>query len=198
MRRLNKLMGPDEIREYNLRDGGTAVSIFEETQSDRVHKARELIANIVAADPGRKLIVEPGCSSGDISGYFSADHDVMGFDIVPAAVDATRQRWPLMHVWEGEAELQLPLECDILVLCEFLEHIVDPIGFAQKWFPKAKHVVIGHPLVGGGEDPEHGHVWAYESQDFDDWFTIGGYQMIEAYQFQMGSYPMVIGRGSRA
>jgi hypothetical protein len=198
MRRLNKEMGYDDIVAYNLRGGGTAFTPFAEAQPDRVFKARELITNICHEDPTASLIVEPGCSTGDISGFFSDTMNVMGFDIVPAAVDETRKRWPRMHVWQAIAEETEPMACDVLVLCEFLEHILDPIGFVQKWLPKAKHVVIGHPLVGGGEDPEHGHVWAYEDRDFDDWFTLGGHRMTEAYRFQMGSYPMVIGRGSRS
>jgi hypothetical protein len=198
MRRLNKTMGYEDVLAYNLRDGGTAFTTFEEAQPERVTMARRLITNICHEDPTASLIVEPGCSTGDISGFFSDTMDVMGFDVVPAAVDETRKRWPSMHVWQAIAEETEPLSCDILVLCEFLEHIVDPVGFIQKWMPKAKHVVIGHPLVGNGEDPEPGHLWAYEERDFDDWFTITGFKLIEAFQFHMGPYPMVIGRGSRS
>jgi hypothetical protein len=198
VRRLNETMTFGDIIAYNMRDDGSAFTIFEEAQPDRVMKARELIENIRREDPTVSVIVEPGCSTGDIAGYFSGTMTAMGFDVVPAAVEETRRRWPSMTVWRAIAEDVEPMECDILVLCEFLEHIVDPVGFIQKWMPKAKHVVIGHPLVGMGSDPEYGHVWAYEDDDFNRWFPLGGHRMVEAYRFGMGGYPdMVIGRGSR-
>ena len=195
MRRLNK-MTYEDIIAYNLRDGGTAVTIFADAQTQRVDLARKLISNIIADEPGRKLIIEPGCSAGDISGYFSQEHDVQGFDVSPAAVAATRERYPLMKVSEDVVENVTPVPCDILVLCEFMEHLADPIGLAKAWIPLAKHVVIGHPLVGDGMDPEQGHVWAYDVQDFVDWFVIGGHGLVEAWEFPMG-YRMVIGRGKR-
>jgi hypothetical protein len=195
MKRLNK-MTYEEIIDYNLRDGGTAVTIFADTQGQRVGLARKLIENILAEDPGRKLIYEPGCSAGDISGFFSKEHEVIGFDVSPAAVAATRSRYPEMQVSEARIEEATPVPCDILVLCEFMEHVIDPIGLAKAWIPLAKHVVIGHPLVGDGTDPERGHVWAYDVQDFMDWFELGGHTMVEAWEFPMG-YRMAIGRGRR-
>lgn len=196
MRRLQRWTR-DEIIAYNLRDGGTAVSIFEDTQRDRVHKAREIISTIVALSPGKAMrIIEPGCSAGDISGYFSADHDVLGFDVVPAAIAATRERYPLMNVKECIAEDQEPQECDILVMCEFLEHIDDPTAFVKAWMPLANYVVIGHPLVRDGHDPEVGHVWAYYPDDFMSWFTLGGHRITQAWTFSMG-YEMIIGWGER-
>ena len=62
--------------------------------------------------------------------------------------------------------------------------------------PLAKTVVIGHPLVGDGDDPEPGHLWGYTPEDFAAWFPMGDHVLDEAYTFEMG-YPMVIGRGHR-
>jgi hypothetical protein len=187
----------DQIITYNLRDGGTAVSIFEDTQRDRVHKARDIISTIMARSPGKRMeIIEPGCSAGDISGPFSIDHTVLGFDVVPAAVAATRARYPAMMVMECVAEDQVPTSCDILVLCEFLEHIDDPVAFVKAWTPLARYVVISHPLVRDGVDPEEGHIWAYYPEDFEAWFPLGGHKMVEAWTFQMG-YEMAIGWGER-
>lgn len=191
-------MDAQGIRDYNLRDGGSAFTVFAEAQPDRVAKARDLITAICREDPGASLIVEPGCSTGDICGFFSDTMNVIGIDAVPAAVEQTRQRWPLVDARLGFVEDMEPIECDILVLCEFLEHIDDPIGFCEAWLPKARHVVIGHPLVCDGFDPEPGHPWAYCPPDFIHWFDIGGFGIREAYTFSMGPYEMVIGRGSRA
>ena len=196
MRRLNG-MNLDEIIAYNRRDGGTAVSIFADTQADRVNKAREYIAKIIKLEGFKRAVIwEPGCSAGDISGYFTPQHEANGIDVSPAAVDATRSRYPEMHVAEMKVEDVFPQPCDILVLCEFLEHIVDPIKLVRDWMPMAKYVVIGHPLVGDGMDPEIGHLWAYDTIDFDRWWSFGGHSMVEAVTFNMG-YRMILGWGAR-
>ena len=196
MRKLNQKSFEDIIT-YNLRDNGTAVTIFADWQWDRVNRAREYIAKIIALSGIQRVkIWEPGCSAGDIAGHFSRLHDAYGCDVVPAAVAATRERYPKMHVEEAIAETIEPQECDILVLCEFLEHIADPIDFARRWMPLAKYVVIGHPLVGDGYDPEEGHMWAYNDNDFINWFPLGGHELVEACEFPMG-YRMVLGWGRR-
>jgi hypothetical protein len=201
MRRIRNLSF-DEIIAYNLREGGTEFTIFADAQTDRVNKARELVAsclNIVDAQNGwvgGRNIVELGCSAGDILGVFSNVHDCLGYDVTPGAVKAARERYPKLIVIETAVEMVEPHECDVLILCEFLEHIVDPIELVKAWMPLAKTVVIGHPLVGDGDDVEPGHLWGYKPEDFDAWFPMGGHVLDEAYTFPMG-YQMVIGRGHR-
>ena len=195
MRRIRNLSF-DEVIEYNLREGGTEFTIFEDTQAARVFKARELVGGCLSSLPTPSNIVELGCSAGDILGIFSTLHNCLGYDVTPGAVKAARERYPKLIVIETAVENVEPHECDVLILCEFLEHIVDPIGLVEAWLPLAKTVVIGHPLVADGDDPEPGHLWGYEPEDFDAWFPMGGHVLDEAYSFEMG-YHMVIGRGHR-
>jgi hypothetical protein len=197
MRRLQESWGFEQIIDYNLRDGGTAVTIFAEAQTDRVERAKRYIDSILDGYTAPAIIVEPGCSAGDISGPYAEKNFVYGCDVVPAAVAATRARYPRMNVEQSTAEAWPPRPCDILVLCEFLEHIVDPVDFVRAWLPLAKHVVIGHPLVGGGWDPEVGHLWAYDEDDFRAWFPLGGHVLDDWQTFPMGPYQMVMGRGRR-
>jgi hypothetical protein len=189
-------MTHEEIIAYNLRDAGTACTVFEYAQPERIKMARGYVQQAMAelGRPGR--IVEPGCSSGDISGFFSGEHDVVGFDVVPAAVAATRSRWPRMKVFEAKVEVIAPMPCDVLVLCEFLEHVTDPLGLARGWLPLAEYAVIGHPLHDPG-DWEPGHLWSYTVDDFKAWFTMGGHELLDYQLFQMGGCSMVIGLGRR-
>lgn len=196
MRRQNQ-MSHEEVIAYNLRGGGNEFTVFEYSQPDRVLKARAIIAKLLERIEEPAIIVEPGCSTGDISGFFAVDHVVTGIDVTPGAAAAARERWPRMTIIEAEVEAVEPIRCDILVLCEFMEHITDPVGFAKAWMPLAKYVVIGHPLVGDGGDPEPGHPWAYYDVDFANWFPMGGHELREAWEFPMG-YRMVIGWGERA
>lgn len=194
MRRIN--LPDEEVIPYNLRDGGMAVSIFADTQAARVDKARKIISGILATQVGRRGIVEPGCSAGDISGFFSDEHEVMGFDVVPHAVELAKQRYPKMSVFQAPVEAVKPIPCDILVLCEFLEHVLDPVALVKDWLPLARFVVIGHPLVRDGVDGEAGHTFAYDDDDFQGWFQLGGHKLQQAWTFPMG-YEMIIGWGRR-
>lgn len=186
----------EEVIAYNLRDGGTAVTIFADHQTYRVEKAKLFIRSAISNLGGQVKIVELGCSAGDISGPFAEEHEVFGIDVVPAAVAATRERYPMMKVVQGQAEDLEPQDCDILVLCEFLEHITDPVALVRAWLPRAKFVVIGHPLNdGGGTEP--GHVWSYTYEDYILWFELGGHRMVETHLFA-GPFPeMVMGIGAR-
>jgi hypothetical protein len=200
MRRQNQ-MSHEEVIAYNLRGGGHEFTEFDVAQPDRVMKARAIIdriGDILIRENATAKIVEPGCSTGDISGWYSQyGHEVIGIDVTPGAAEAARAKWPRMTVLETEIENVEPIPCDILVLCEFMEHITDPVGFAKAWLPQARYVVIGHPLVGDGSDPEPGHPWAYYDVDFANWFPMGGHELQEAWEFPMG-YRMVIGWGKRA
>jgi len=199
MRRIHKeLASADDAVVYNLRGDGQEFTIFGVVQSDRVGKAREIIEAVRQDDPSARKIIELGCSTGDISGYFAQTCDVIGVDVVPGAVAEAKRRYPMGRWLEARVESLTPEHCDILVLCEFLEHVADPILLAREWMPLAKHVVIGHPVVGSGDDPEPGHLWAYDARDFDDWWRIGGHEMVRAYSFAMGPYQMVMGWGNRA
>lgn len=195
MRRISSFT-PDQIIDYNLRDGGTAVTFFADAQAYRVERARAFVKELIGRIDGRAVIWELGCSSGDIAGYFANDHDANGIDIVPAAVRATRERWPAMSVVEGKAEDLEPVPCDVLILTEFLEHIHDPDAVVANWLPLAQSVVIGHPLNDpGGIEP--GHIWSYTYEDYLRWFTLGGHRMLETHLFS-GPFPeMVLGYGTR-
>jgi hypothetical protein len=196
MRRQNS-MTHEEVIAYNLRGGGNEFTVFEYAQADRVQKARSVIFKIIEFDGRKQLtIVEPGCSTGDIAGFFSEKHTSIGIDVTPGAARAAAAKWPAMTIHEKRVEEMEPIPCDILVMCEFLEHIIDPVGFVKAWMPLAKYAVISHPLVGDGGDPEPGHPWAYYDVDFANWFPTGGHEMREAWTFPMG-YHMVIGWGER-
>jgi hypothetical protein len=194
-------MTGDEVIAYNLRDGGNAFSVFAETQPGRVTRARKHIRAILDRPDvdyeGPLIIMELGCGAGDISGPFSNDHIVTGFDVTPGAVRAARERFPRMTVIESKVEDQIPLLCDILVLTEFLEHVPEPMKIVKDWFPLAKYVVVGHPLNDpGGNEP--GHLWSYDLDDFRMWFKYGGHLLLTWEEFSEGSFPqMVLGHGIR-
>lgn len=195
MRRISNF-DAQGIIDYNLRDGGTAVTVFADTQAYRVEKARHFVAGLLGYVGRSARIVELGCSAGDITGPFARDNHVTGVDVVPAAVELSRKRYPEMDVVEAVAEDLGPIPCDVLVLCEFMEHIADPEALAKAWLPQAAFAVIGHPLHDpGGIEP--GHIWSYDLDDYFRWHEMGGHQKIETHLFS-GPFPdMVMGVSGR-
>lgn len=195
MRRISGL-DSQGIIDYNLREGGTCVTVFADAQAYRVNKARAFVEQVIGHLGRRCKIIELGCSAGDISGPFAEEHEVIGIDIVPAAAELAKQRYPAMTIRQTVAEAVEPEPCDLLVLCEFLEHLDNPIALVQRWLPLAEFALIGHPL----NDPgglEQGHIWSYELADYRAWFVFGGHREVETHLFS-GPFPeMVMGVSQR-
>lgn len=172
--------------------------------------------------------VELGCGSGDITGPYSQGRwqvetasspddvpwdghgsgdpemvidrgiEVFGYDVVPQAAISVKERFPNMHIEIGPVEEVEPFECDLLVMCEFLEHVHDPWAIVKAWMPLAKWAIIGHPLDEPNPPYETGHIWSYTLGDWRAWFEETGHHVWERFLFPMGYYDnMVIGHGSR-
>jgi hypothetical protein len=185
--------------QYHLDDG--RAPIFDFGQPERVAKARDYVTRLVdhLAPLDRPLIIrELGCGAADISGRYSQSHMVYGYDIVPMARQTALERFPSMHFQLIEVERVTPQETDILILCEVLEHIHDPVHLVSNWLPLSRTVVIGHPINEPEPCVEPGHVWRYDLQDYANWFSIGGHRLVESINFSMGPFPeMVLGYGIR-
>lgn len=179
MQRLNNYVngiGPPRLYEH------------DNCQAPRIKKAREYVSRCEPAS-----IVEFGCGTGDICGPWG--FLVHGIDANPESLAIARARYPLGN-WNNDSTPHL---CDVIVLCEVLEHLEDPAGLVRKWLPRAKNSVISHPLNESLNSPLSGgeHQWSISEKDFDGWFEIGGHELVEKEQFQMGAYTIIIGRGRR-
>jgi hypothetical protein len=200
--------------DYHLRRNDTPN--FSEGQPGRIDIARFLVDKIIKKDIGATLtdrplkFVELGCGSGDITGPYSqpiwvgdrkilsGDVEVYGYDVVPQAAVSVGARFPNMHIEIGPVEEVEPFECDLLVMCEFLEHVNDPWSIVNAWMPKAHFAIIGHPLDEPSPPYETGHIWSYNLGDWQAWFEATGHHVWERFLFPMGYYDnMVIGHGSR-
>jgi len=171
----------------------------DEVQKDRIMRSQAWVAKCLPnplTDPDSKRIIELGCGTLDISGTFSQRHLVYGVECNNKAVQIAAERWPYAHL--NSISLQ-PEACDVLILCEFLEHIPDPVGLVTAWLPLAEQVVISHPLNGDIEGDLSGgeHQWSFDESDFANWFSIGGHELVEHEVFKMEGYEIILGRGER-
>lgn len=174
---------------------------FDQGQPGRIDLARFLVDKILKKDLTRRPLkfIELGCGAGDITGpYVSADIEVHGYDVVPVAKEKCEARWPGFNFHLGPVEEAEPQECDLLVMCEFLEHVDDPFTIVHNWLPLAKWAIIGHPLDEPNPPYETGHIWSYTLQDWRNWFEMGNHHPWERFLFPMGYYDnMVLGHSCR-
>jgi hypothetical protein len=154
--------------------------------------------------------VELGCGAGDVSGPYAQGDvfafprgyldtgaiEVVGVDVVPIAKEKCEERWPGMKFILAPAETLTPMDCDILVMTEFLEHVADPLSLARLWMPHAKWAVIGHPMDEPDPPYEYGHAWSYSEEDWRQWFALAPMPIWEMFKFPMGYYEnMIMGHG---
>jgi hypothetical protein len=169
----------------------------DDCQRERIMRARHLTALAIGDNP-RAKIIELGCGAADISGAFSfLWHQVKGYDINDTCLRYAAEKYPKVQLQCVELERVTPEPCDVVVLCELLEHLEDPRALVASWLPLAKTCVISHPI----DEPDGcglsagDHCWSLSEADFDGWFELGGHKQESKELFQMGGYKIAIGLG---
>lgn len=174
---------------------------------NRVDPTKAIIKGIIGDRVGLR-IVEIGSSSCENVTYYTDAHKITVIDPNPYAFDAFNARFnsALEFVRKMVEDVE-PIECDLLIMCEVLEHLWEPVSVVEKWFPKAADVVVSHPLhesddmgawAGGGT-----HRWSFNESDFDRWFLLGGHQqchreIIIDSGTPFGDHLTILGNGKRA
>src|SRR5213079_2255995 len=91
--------------------------------------------------------------------------NVIGHEASAEALKTAIQRWPWANIIQSDIQakdldqfryvvpepgvlIPVPQECDILILCEILEHLPDPMALCARWMPHAKACLISSPLQG--------------------------------------------------
>src|SRR5205807_79387 len=97
--------------------------------------------------------------------------------------------WPKGDWLLGPAEYFAVKDCDVLILCEVLEHVENPGDLVDQWLPRAKNVIISHQLdepVGSHLSGDV-HVWSCSEKDFDNWFVRGDIWIPSAFRVIFGA-----------
>ncbi len=194
------------MKALKQRDSAAGLALHEKSEAriyyvdkgvhkERIERTWKMIRKCIP-DRRRERIVELGCGTGDIIGAFCGRNLVTGFDCNAEALKMAQSRFPSLSVGPIPEE---PVKANILILCEFLEHLADPVALVKAWLPLAEQVVISHPFNGdikgdlsGGE-----HQWSYDAADFENWFAVGGHKLVESEVFKMEGYDIILGRGKR-
>lgn len=167
-------------------------------QQVRIQHARDAVKKIllkfksdyVSTAHSMKTIVELGCNTADISGAYSMGHLCHCWEISPRCVEYVTRNFPWIKLHIEDIETATPMACDLIILCEILEHLVNPEELVKRWLPQARYAVISSPLRGDLEGDLSGgeHVFSFEEEDFQHFVRIGGHEVVEQKVFPMGSY----------
>ena len=197
-----KLLRDRSESEGLLLHSGVGVRVYDTDaiQKERIAKSRVCVDRCIKwlSDLHQPRIIEVGCGTADISGPFSETCYVIGYDCNQKALEKAAERWPRM-VLARESELSTERSCDILVMCEFLEHVNKPEWYAKRLLPLARYSVISHPLDGDLESDCSGseHCWSLSEEDFQNWFDLGGHKIVHEERFMNGPYHVALGIGER-
>jgi 2-polyprenyl-3-methyl-5-hydroxy-6-metoxy-1,4-benzoquinol methylase len=174
------------VRHRNLRP--VIYTHFKSSQL-RIIKSREYLETAVCLakidHPGRPIsIFEMGCGTMDITGPFSRRDDcvVKGCDCNQAALNVAKQRWPKVTTVLESLSSATDVRADVLVACEILEHLRDPIPIMQSLMHQCEYAVISHPIDQPltSQSARHGHhCWVYDMQDFAEWFSMNEYACLK-------------------
>lgn len=167
----------------------------EPAHEARITLSRKLLTEAIRLFPMERWplqILELGCGTADISGPEHGVHEVAGVDCSAGAIEKAVERWPL-GTWQCSSieDVKPSLPRDILLPCETLEHLDNPVEIVGRWFPYCEMAIITHPLdespqreIGGGE-----HAWhSLNDDDLCRWALIGGHAILRKEHFMMGGH----------
>jgi len=167
-------------------------------QQVRIQHARDAVKKIllkfksdyVSTAHSMKTVVELGCNTADVSGPISMGHICHAWEISPQCVEYVARNFPWVKLHIEDIETATPMACDLLILCEILEHLTDPNELVKRWLPQTRYALISSPLRGDLETDLSGgeHVFSFEEEDFQNFVRIGGHEVVEQKAFAMGSY----------
>lgn len=170
----------DQIQQHRIKNARDAVqSVLRMFKAEYTSTAHRL-----------KTVVELGANSCDISGHISMGHHVHVWEVSPKCVEHIARNFPWVNIHSEDIETAAPMPCDLLILCEILEHLTDPNELVKKWLPNAQYALISSPLRGDLEVDLSGgeHVWSFEEEDFQNFARIGGHEPVSQMAFAMGQY----------
>ena len=203
MKRLHELT-PEQILNQH-RSTPLRVYEYDSDQQGRIQRSRNLVLWAIKAFPPmpesrqRRKIIELGAGACDISGWFSWGHDVHAYESSQAATEHVAKRWPYVKQHHGDLH-EVPAEdCDILILCEILEHLPDPLKICREWMPRAGFVIISSPFNGDLNPASKcaEHVWSFDNADFQQFFKEGHQRILRSETFKMGGYEDWVGISRR-
>jgi len=176
----------------------TPVRVYErdEYHEERVRLSRRVLGAGLAEyfQKGKShacaRIIELGCGTGDIGGFFSWGHNVKGYEASSQVAIECAKRWSWMDVKVADVQVLEPHAADVLIATEILEHVVNPGELLKRWLPKVEYALISSPVKGDVPDELSGnqHVWSFDPGDLERMVFEAGHTILHAETVPMGGY----------
>jgi Methyltransferase domain len=171
----------------------------QDQHAPRIARSREVCLEALNGRPMSRVI-ELGCGTADISGFLSEQgHFSTGYESSFQAFMKALDRWPRLIAVNCDIQRQPPRSCDLLILCEILEHVEDPEKLCASWMPFAEQCVMSSPEEGDldGDHSAGDHQWSFTRQDFERFVAAGGHEVVKSENLRIGSYNFMIFRTRR-
>ena len=144
------------------------------------HRQRLLLARgHVAAfldEHGAGSVVDLGAGDGGLLSLLNGQASVWGYDLCPANVLAATRR----GVKVALADLcdYQPRWADVVVMTEFLEHLVDPGAMLRRAADHCRYLVASSPWdEGPGNHPDY-HLWAWDTHGYRELAEASGWRVV--------------------
>lgn len=180
----------------------TPVRVYENDQfhEERVRLSRRVLGAGLAEhfqknkSHVRARIIELGCGTGDIGGFFSWGHNVKGYEASRQAAVECAKRWVWMEVKIADIQTLEPHDADVLIAAEILEHVADPTDLLKRWLPKIEYALLSSPVAGDIPNELSGneHMWSFEAGDLERMVFEAGHTILHTQTVPMGGYSDLI------
>lgn len=189
---MRKLVERNAEEAYTFhRLGKTHDYQVDGAHQERLAQARKSLDWILGRIQGQapahicKRVIELGCAMSDIAGPRSWGNKVVGYEANATAILKGKARYPYVDFREEDLQTAKVEECDVLILCEILEHIENPFQLCERWLPKAKYALVSVP-IGASNGSAGEHLWSFSLMDWKDFFTKGKHIILVESDFNLG------------
>jgi len=170
-------------------------------QRPRILLSRKYVEiGLILLNSDKPNLCEIGCGVLDICGPFALkEANVIGYEFHQESVDFGMSQYPCARIYCKDINTILEIDCDILVACEVLEHIDDPVSLMKRVSRDAKILIVSHPIdePEGSDVTDGEHCWSFTESDFDNWFDQNGFIIRSKEYFENGRLHSLIGIGER-
>lgn len=122
-----------------------------------------------------------GCGDGGLLTLLDRRIDAWGYDLAPANVEAAKTRGVDVRYGDVVNDFESLWLGDIVVMTEFLEHVVDPHQYLRQLADKGvRYIIASSPYLETLESHYEFHAWCWDREGYDALLNQAGYEVTRA------------------
>ncbi len=184
-------MSTSEKSYYDNRWSGEAKGLAP-PNAERIERVVERVLRAIRANP-HPAIIDIGCGNGWILDRLAREVGPSArlFGVEPSRVGATtaRLKVPQATIWEGElGTVNLPLQFDVAILSEVIEHVVDQASFVGTLSRALKDGAVLVMTTPNGRFRESYFDHGCTPQPVENWLDKHRIKILMAHDFHIQYY----------